>query len=253
MRIGSKTTASRNDRTRAKRLLTVLVVLCVAVPVATGGVAAQDDTDDGNETTYSVWQEGECVQLTAYSGEQSVTELYDYRAPHNDSSVNGNGGSFSSEGTTEIQQPNESTMFLYEDGNGTLSLVIVHGANKSTSGSGSVTFNITDLPEDGEWTVKDDAYDGPRSYDNWTHTDEYHRIDWTWDERRTDGGAYSGLGDEFKFVIDPAFNEEAALYGEQFNGTLDGWAVISGTGSDLERTQLDGTDPVGIASMPCDE
>lgn len=252
MRSGPSPTAPSLDRSTAKRFLTVLVVLAVALPMLGGPVAAQDD--DAEDDAPTVRQGDDCYTVTPYSGDESAKELYDYQAPFEDNPyVNTTGASYSSEGTSEIQRPNASTLFLYEDARGTLSLVIVHGANESTSGSGSATFNVTGLPEDGNWTVKDDLYNGSNMYDNWTHTESYDRINWTWDERRTDGGVYSGLGNDFNITIDPAFNEEAGLYGEHYNGTVGNWTALSGTGSALERTQLNLSEPVTISSEPCGE
>jgi len=252
MRTGPPSTASSFDRSTAKLVLTVFVVLAVALPMMGSAVVAQDDTQD--DETYTVRQGDECVTLEPYTGDESAKEFYDYRTPFEDNEyTNASGASYSSEGTTEVQTPNSSMLFLYEDARGTLSLVFVHGANKTSSGSGSTTFNITGLSEDGNWTVKDDQYDGARSYDNWTHTEEYHLVNWTWDERRTDGGVYTGLGDDVEITIEAAFNEEAGLYGEHYDGTVENWTALSGTGSDLERTELNLSEPVTISSEPCGE
>jgi hypothetical protein len=235
------------DTVTARQVFTVLVVLAVAVPMLGGHVAAQE------EESYSVEQGDECVEITPIDGNESVLEFYEYGGPGNYSAPNSTNNTYRSEGTVDIQEANTSTLFLYEDPNGTLSLVFLHGANDTSSLGGAVTFNITGLPESGEWTVKDDKYDGPRNFDNWTHEEEYHRINWTWDDKRTDGGAYSGLGDDFSVTIDPAFNEDADLYGEFYEGGVENWTATSGPRDDLERTSLDLSEPVTVSAGECEE
>jgi hypothetical protein len=234
------------DTATARRVFTVLVVLAVAVPMLGGHVAAQE------EDSYSVEQGDECVEITPIDGNESVLEFYEYGGPGNYSAPNSTNNTYRSEGTVDIQEANTSTLFLYEDPNGTLSLVFLNGANDTSSVGGAVTVNITGLPDDGEWTVKDDQYDGPRNYDNWTHEERYDRINWTWDDKRTDGGAYSGLGDDFSVTIEPAFNEDAELYDEHYNGTVENWTATSGPRDDLERTSLDLSEPVTVSAGDCE-
>jgi hypothetical protein len=219
----------------------------VALTATVGPVAAQDDD------SYAVRQGEDCVTITPITGDESVLEFYEYGGPGNYSAPGSTNNTYRSEGTEDLQAANTSALFLYEDPNGTLSLVFLHGANDTSSVGGAATFNITGLPDDGEWTVKDDKYDGPRNFDNWTHEDEYHRINWTWDEKRTDGGAYSGLDDDFSVTIDPSFNEDADLYDEFYEGTVENWTAVSGPRDDPERTSLDLSEPVTISDEVCDE
>ncbi|WP_323191436.1 hypothetical protein [Halostella sp. PRR32] len=233
------------DRQTATRVITVLVVIAAALSMTVGTVAAQEDEP------YSVEQGGECYTVTPISGNGSVAEFYDYGSP--DTTGNDTNASYRSDGTNDLQEPNSSTLFLYEDPDGTLSLVSIHGANNTTSTGGAATFTITGLSDSGEWTVQDDQYNDTNNYDNWTTEGETHRIDWTWDERRTDGGAYSGLGDGFSVTIAPAFNEDAALYGEFYDGTVENWTALSGPRDDPERIALSLSETVTISAGGCGE
>lgn len=243
MRVRSYLRSESAGPTAAKRLLIVAAVLTVSVPML-GGVAVAQEGDAS-----SVRQGDECYSVDAIAGNESVEEFYDYGAPTNDTETN---GTYRSDGTNDLQDPNGSVLFLYEDPEGTLSLVMIHGANNSTSAGGAASFAIEGLPEDGEWTVTDDRYNASNNYDNWSVEDGTHRIDWTWDAHRTDGGAYTGLGDDFSITVDPTFNEDASLYGEHYNGTVENWTVLSGDRENPERTPLNLSEPVTISSEPCD-
>lgn len=247
---------SEHGRTLGRRI-TVTVVLLLVASVCVG-FAAADAVDSSvaqqsNDETYAVEQGDDCYEITPISGNESVKEFYDYRTPYPDNpSTNSTGQSYSSEGTHELQRPNASALFLYEDQTGNLSLVFLHGADENASQGGSVSFAIAGLPDDGTWAVKDDEYDNGHNYDNWTHGSNVDRIDWTWDAGKTDGGAYAGLGDEFDVTIDPAFNEEAALDGEYYNGTVTSWSVLSNGRESPDRIALQ-NQAVSITSGGCDD
>jgi hypothetical protein len=234
---------------------TTLAVVAVMVVSVTAGVATadagaavqQEDTND----TYAVVQGNDCTEISPLTGNESVTEFYDYRTPYVDNpSTNRTGESFSSKGTINLQRPDASSLFLYEDRTGNLSLVFLHGSVDNDSDGGSATLTITGLPEDGAWAVKDDEYDDETNYDNWRESDGVHRVDWTWGQGKTDGGAYTGLGDEFEITIDPAFNTEAALYGEYYNGAVRYWSALSAEDAAPEQRPLT-AQPVTISSGGC--
>jgi len=242
------------------RLVTVAVVVALVTTPA-GVAAAQSDTTQTSDT-YAVTQGDRCFTVTAFTGTESVKQLYDYRTPYpNNPYTNRTGDTFSSHGTTAIQEVNKSVLFLYQqqgdDGNETLSLVMVHGAyDQYPSAGGAASFNITGLPEDGTWAVQDDEYDNGDNYDNWSVQPGRTAVDWTWGPQRTDGGAFAGLGEEFTVTIDPAFNQNAPLYGEYYNGSLEGWDAVSNEQADsanatYNRTALDGVQPVTISTQSC--
>jgi hypothetical protein len=118
---------------------------------------------------------------------------------------------------------------------------------------GSLTAEVAGLPADGEWAVRDDDYGGPDNYDNWTLNETGGQIDWTWNQDKTDGGAYEGLGDEFTITVDPSFNEDAELYGAFYDGTVTDWTTLSGDRADPDRRALDLSEPVRISTRSCED
>lgn len=246
-----------DDEQRATMLgqaATFAVVLVMVLSVSVGAAVADDASSAAqqeNNDTYAVVQGSDCSEITPLTGNESVESFYDYRTPIADNpSTNRTGQSFSSKGTIALQRPDSSSLFLYEDRTGNLSLVFLHGSVDNATDGGSATFTITGLPEDGSWAVKDDEYENESNFDVWRQADGVHRVDWTWGTNKTDGGAYAGLGDEFEITIDPAFNTEAALYGEHYNGTVRHWAAISNGQEQFDSTPLT-AQPVTISSEGC--
>lgn len=66
---------------------------------------------------------------------------------------------------------------------------------------------------------------------------------WTWGSGATDGGAFPGLGETFDVVVDPAFNDDAALYREYYEGILPDWTFVSGPLEVVDRYSLSLSDP----------
>ncbi|WEL23588.1 SipW-dependent-type signal peptide-containing protein [Candidatus Nanohalovita haloferacivicina] len=209
--------------------------------------------DNGYEEKVITATQGDTtVEITPLEGNQTVEELYDYRLPDrfnneadnnatNGATYPGSGPYYQSVGTQSLQQQETSIMFLYDGPNG-LSLVVVH--DMAGGDGGSATWQITGLDNSGEWVVKDDLYlrsNGQKAgsnYDDWDVDSEPQTINWTWGAGGTDGGAFRGLGNDFSFTIDPAFNEESALYNQFYNGDIDDWQVLSGSMSNPDRTSL---------------
>ena len=219
--------------------------------------AAVDDGGPG----YVLVQGDTCIPMTPLAGEEPVEDLYDYRLPErfvseeNGASDPGTGPYYSSAGTDSLQAPDSSVLFLY-DGPGGLSLVVVHG-DAADGGGGSATFTVSGVPAGASWVVKDDHYRDPETgeiaesnYDRWETRGRTHRIDWTWGGR-TDGGALEGLGDEFELRVDPGFNEEAALYGEHYEGDVEDWQAVVGSRNGLKRVGLKLDEPVTLRSGDC--
>jgi len=152
----------RRKRYRAvmSGILVVLMITALFVPVV-----AADNHEDESETTersYQIVQGDQVIPVEPMQGDESVEEFYDYRHPHVGSRDNPSWGrSFSSMGTTDIQQDDTSALMLYEGPDG-VSLVAVHDKYyeeqaEGTTG-GSVSWTVSGLPEDGEWAVIDDEY-----------------------------------------------------------------------------------------------
>ncbi len=245
----------RNNKPASIVALAALVALLVAVLMLAGasGVAADDDDDlDGlalyqyneNGDGYAIVQGDECTPIEPLGdGHRTAEEYYDYRNPNTSPSS----WTYSSYGTTHLQEDDTSILFLHEGSDG-LSLIFVHDRLDGDTEGGAATFTITGLPEEGEWVVEDDNYDGADS--EWDHRETSSRITSVWTEARTDGGAFNGgLDDEFAITITPAFNELADF--QVFDGEVTDWQVVSGQDHDPDRTSLDMHEPIEIRNGGC--
>ena len=225
-----------------------------AVAAGVGGLALSggslartpiaEDAADVTDAKYVVEQGGDCVPVTPLSGDETVESFYDYRTPNTSPS-----GLYSSYGTTDLQKPETSALFLYDGPDG-LSLVVLHDKLRDETPGGSVTFDFDGLTG-GEWLVGDDVYDAPSNYDRFRQTDDGWQVDWTWSSGRSDGGVYGTLGDDFAVTVKPAFNEAAALHGEYYDGEITDWQVLSGDGDDPERVSLSMDEPITIRPGSC--
>jgi hypothetical protein len=215
----------------------------LALGVSLPANAAADSSAD------LVLEQGDhCVPVTPLTGTESAEELYDWRQAETD---------YSSAGTTDLQRDDTSILFVYRDPQGEEYLVIVHDRyDTDESGSqydgGSVTFEIGGL-SGGSWVVQDDNYPAPTNYDNWAVEQEPQRIDWTWDDSRTDGGVYGPLPDDLDIYIEPRFNEDAALSGQYYDGRIVDWQVLTGERSNPTRTSLSMGDRIRIRRGQCSD
>ena len=239
---------------------TVLRGLGAVAGTAALGAPAAAATGDG--PGYVLVQADTCVPMVPLSGDEPVEDLYDYRLPERYASTEngatdpGTGPYYSSAGTASLQAADSSVLFLYDGPDG-LSLVVVHG-DVAEGGGGSATFTLSNVPAGASWVVKDDLYRDPETgeiedtnYDRWETDGDAHEIDWTWGER-TDGGVLRGLGDDFELEIDPAFNEDAALYAKHYEGDVEDWQAVVGSRDGLDRVGLDLDEPVTLRSGECD-
>jgi PKD repeat protein len=219
---------------RDRRVLLVVALVALAPVVGSVVVSAQAETD-----SYAVAQGTTCTVVEPVTDtSQNVSSFYDYRNP--DPNITGNppSGTYSSFGTREYQETGASTLLFYEGSEGA-SLVLVHGELGDEAGGSTLTMSFAGLP-DGDWVVEDDEY--PGRDDDWVLSEDGGTIDWKWASNRTDGGVYRGIGDtDEPITITPAFNEEAAHWGEwNYSGSdeyrLTEWRVI---GEDGDVTTLD--------------
>ena len=262
-------------------LVVVLMITALFTPVAYADSHQEDEPAEDEDRTYRIVQGDQQLTVDPIQGDVPVEEFYDYRysyLPRDDPAW---GRSFSSEGTTEYQEDDTSILMLYEGPEG-VSLVAVHdryheNRNDGTDG-GSVSWEITGLPENGEWAVIDDDYgwrNESETHDDVHQLDPDHRtgaagsngepppgvdarLSWVWTDGRADGMAYRGLGqDDVSITIDPAFNENSYhRYGDQrrpdvepddpedeagYNGTVGEWQVITATddSEEFRRISLD--------------
>jgi len=268
--------------------LSGLCLLLIAVLVVSSA-SAQTDTN-ASEPSYQIVQGEQVIPVEPVEGDEPVEEFYEYRHPEFDDRDHPFWGrSFSSEGTVEYQQDDTSILMLYDGPEG-VSLVAVHdryheNQSQGTTG-GSVSWEVTGLPEDGEWAVIDDDYgwvSDDIEKDDIFYLDEDHQtgaagndgeppsdvdamLSWVWLTGRTDGMAFRGIGTEPSITIDPAFNNDSYhRYGDQrradeppdrpgtgerYNGTIDDWQVIVPAGdSEFDRISLQHLDePIEVRS-----
>jgi hypothetical protein len=208
---------------------------------ASGGSVAREPAGDG----YVLEQGDRCVSITPLSGDETAESFYDYRAPFTDPSGQG----YSSYGTTDLQRPETSVLFLYDGPDG-LSLIVVHDKYGDDTNGGAVTLRFEGV-DGGEWAIGDDDYDAPSNYDAFERTEDGWRVDWTWGAGRSDGGVYRPLSEAFDVTIRPGFNEGAALYGEYYDGELTDWQVLSGDRDDPDRVSLSLDEPVTVRTGSC--
>lgn len=259
----TRSTLSRTDR--AARLATVLVVLAVAISAVAALPAAsalqENDTgtnqtnatttDDGaapaDNETVAVVQGGTCYEVQALGdGTQNVSQFYEYRT---------HSGMYSSQGTTDIQIADTSQVFFYQGSDG-LSMVVLHDETGSgdRTGGGAVSANVTGLPVDGEWVVRDDQYGGED--DLWNLSGSSAEIHWAWSGNRTDGAVFQGLDSQNweNITVEFAFNEQAQLYpyekwqGEPAANRVDALGLRTANGS-VEELAMD--EPITVVREGC--
>jgi len=274
-------------------LLTALFAPVVSAQPEQSAADEPDDDKPGDEYTYRIVQGDQDFEVRPIQGAVPAEEFYDYRDPYQSRENPSWGRSFSSRGTADYQQDSTSILMLYEGPDG-VSLIAVHDKyhedlDDATAGS-SVSFQLTGLPDDGEWAMIDDDYgwriDGEEKGDVAQLGADHRagaagndgeppagvdaRLSWAWKTGRTDGMAYRGLASEdLSLTIDPAFNEDSyhrvgddrrpdeepddPEEGEEYNGTIDDWQVISATedGEEFKRIWFDSLDEeVTIETVP---
>jgi hypothetical protein len=247
---------SRDHTTPTRRRLLSGIGAGIAAGLVGSGASAQED----QPSSYALVQGDDCVPIQPIEGTEPVRSLYEYRLPERyvsaeNGAVAGETGLYASAGTTPLQRARTSVAFLYRGPTG-LSLV-VHGRATADDG-GSVTFQLSGLPAEGEWLVKDDHYRDPETGelsatndDRWDVGETEHRIDWTWGSSGTDGGAYGGLAGDFDVSITPAFNEAATLHGEHYEGTVTDWEFLAGSDGE-ERIALRMDELIRIVAASCE-
>lgn len=178
------------------------------------------------EVSVTVEQGNDTFELTALENGETIEQFYDY-------------GNNESNTTTNLETSDTSQLFFWNGPNG-LSLVVLH--DKPDDGSGAAcTFTFEGLPTDaGEWVIQDDSGD----FTSITDT----TVDWSWNQFKTDGGAFrGGLDQGFEITITPAFND-AANKEPLSPGRITDWEALSGDPADPERIALTLDEPVTIRS-----
>jgi len=248
-----------NSKLRA--LVLTSIVLASILATAGIGAAQEHDTETSAATNatgnYVIEQGDQQYQVEPLESGETIEEFYDYRnhQTHPDDVER----DYSSHGTPHLQADDTTILFLHEGPNG-LSLVMVHDQLNGETEGGVADFEITGLPADSEWVVKNDDYDSDTNIDEFDRGDGWASASWIWREGRTGGGAIQGgLDDEFSLTIDPAYNDNARFSDEDEydhpeddfydDGEIDSIHVLSGDADTPDRIPLDSLDePITIRS-----
>lgn len=200
--------------------------------------------EEFDDEEYSFVQDGNCMPIEPMGdGHQSIEDFYDYRNPN----TTPPSGTYSSHGTTHLQEDDTSILMLHE-GSGGMGIVFVHDMMGGDTDGGAATLQFTNLPPEGEWVVEDDNYTG--AVEEWDHGETTSRITNVWSESRTDGGAFvGGLDDDFAVEVTPRFNDFADF--QVYDGEVEEWQALSGPEHDPDRFELDMHETVEIRSIGC--
>jgi hypothetical protein len=211
---------------------------------AVGSVLAASGVSARQGEIYALEQDGSCVGLEPLAADKSVKEFYGYKLGET---------RYSAEGLADLQRDGASLLFLYRGPDGTTSLVVAHDKRKKEDdkgSGGSVSFQFSGLPDDGEFVVTDDLYNGPHRVDQWSRNGGQATIHWTWIGGRTDGAVFQPV-DGATITIQPAFNGDAKLYEEYYEGDVEQWLAVSGPLDDPEYTELSMDQPVTVRTGGC--
>ena len=201
----------------------------VTGPTCTGFCERENDTTLAvggipNVETITVSQNGNDYRVSPLQNGQAIDEFYDY-------------GNAKINSPLPIAESDRSRLFFWDGPDG-LSLVVLHDEGTDGSG-GAVSFDFDSLPSDGSWVVKDDSGD----FTSRT------QADWTWNNLKTDGGAFRGGLYDQQLAITPRFND-AARKSPLTPGQIDQWELLTGQATDPETMSLAMDEPVTITVPP---
>lgn len=177
-----------------------------------------------NVETITVSQNGTDYRVSPLQNGQAIDEFYDY-------------GNAKINSPLPIAESDRSRLFFWDGPDG-LSLVVLHDEGNDGSGA-AVSFDFENLPSDGSWVVEDDPGDfTTRS-----------QVDWSWNNLKTDGGAFRGGLYDQQLTITPRFNDAARQY-PLTPGRLDRWELLTGQATDPAVRPLEMDKPVTITVPP---
>jgi hypothetical protein len=211
------TTVSRGPAMRRREYLKT----AVAAPLLTGAVYQQTD-DESTDGAYTVLQGTQGFGVVPFRGTETVESFYQYKSdgqPHSH---------------FEESREETSLLMLYRGPEGT-SLVVSHDEqdhSASTELAGTVKAQFEGLPEKGSWVVQDDPGDFRRSQ---SRSD----LNWRWNDKHTDGGAFRGGVESARITMDPTFETG-----------IERWVFLSampGSSTGPLAIPLDPTQPVTVA------
>ena len=145
-------------------------------------------------------------------GTQTIEDFYAY---------NDEGGFVASSNTQltlgagQLEKSNNSILFLYQDQNGDVSLVMIHDKPGDGSG-GKAVFDFSGVPGGTSFLVRDDPAGSEAVLNTST---------WRWANCCTDGGALGFLNSGFTITITPDFPTSGGLSA----GKIDTWEFLTGS------------------------
>jgi hypothetical protein len=163
------------DRRRSHLFGCVTVAAAAAVAVLLGMFLQPAEGGHTRGFVYTIEQGGGAPQgVIPLSGADDVETFNGYP-----------GGAARSD--TGLEQSDTSLLFLYEDRQGKVSLVMIHDANDGSGGK--AVFDFEGIPDGTAFVVRDDP--GDDSYVI-TQPGGTATVTWRWNNVNTDGGALSG-------------------------------------------------------------
>ena len=178
---------------------------------------------------YTIGQGGVVQGVIPLRGANAVETFYGYP-----------GGAARS--ATGLEQSDTSLLFLYEDLQGRVSLVMIHDANDGSGGS--AVFDFAGIPAGTSFVVQDDP--GDPSYVV-TFPGGTARVAWQWGAVNTDGGALGGSLEKqaWTITITPQFS-----LGEGTAGNITAWKFLTGSLTNPTEIDLDMTKPIVVNAIP---
>jgi hypothetical protein len=144
---------------------------------------------------------------------------------------------------TGLEQSDTSLLFLYEDIQGRVSLVMIHDANDGSGGK--AVFDFAGIPDGTTFVVRDDP--GDDSYVI-TLPGGTATVTWRWNDVNTDGGALSGSLERQAWTI--TITSQFPPEGGQTAGKINAWKFLTGSLDNPTEIGLDMTEPVVIKAIP---
>jgi hypothetical protein len=217
---------------RCYRLFESVRVAAAATVAVLFGMSIQ--TAEGGHTrgfTYTIQQGGGAPRgVIPLVGANRVETFYGYPGGANRSA-------------TGLEQPDTSLLFLYEDLQGKVSLVMIHDANDGSGGK--AIFDFSGIPEGTSFVVRDDP--GDESYVI-TLPGGTATVTWRWTDVNTDGGALSGSLEQraWTITITPRFPSK----GGGTPGKIAAWKFLTGSLTNPTEVGLAVTKPIVINAIP---
>ncbi|MFB6284969.1 MAG: PKD domain-containing protein [Candidatus Bipolaricaulia bacterium] len=157
------------------------------------------------QTNAVIRQEGQTWTLAPLKTSRGLDGIYQYEDFRSRSS---------------LIREDASILFLHEESDGTLSVVISHQSQRPAE----VKFTLWGVPQNATFAIQDDSDDA-----YWLSPPSA-KATWRWSSGQTDGAALSGLSDGTSLSLRP-----------EFNGSVNTWYLVRGSLADPEYVALPST------------